>query len=309
MVAGPNRIQVQCNYTLPAANRTFNTLFAVIGGAAERLPYQPLWNSTVRMYDSDGLALFNPRKSNPAEITKFSFIRFAPDLPWQSYIDFSDRNNYTLTSLPAIKQAMQCTLELCARTFHTPSYTNFSASQLSGSETPLYVANVPLQSSDRVLVDLKPSNSNNIPMNTTFQVNLCDYIDLTEYLGELFSTEYNSGGKTGFSLVTLPRSIVPSIGPSLSKIENMKTLMDSIADSMMEAFRTSPNSTVYSGTGSNTVTYVSITWGWLSLPIALVVLTFIMLVIIILRNNARCILTEVKATLGGRGILLVREVT
>ena len=56
---------------------------------------------------------------------------------------------------------------------------------------------------------------------------------------------------------------------------------------MTEAFRTSPNSTAFNGTVMNTVTYISITWAWLGLPIASIVLTFIFLIVVIVRNNKR----------------------
>ena len=286
LVAGANKDQIQCNYTLPSTNDTFNTLFAVTGGASVKLPYQPLWNSTVR---SDNLDFYNPTASQPAQITKFSFISFAPDLPWQHYINYSNTKNPILTSFPAIKQAMQCTLKLCARTFTDPYYANFSASQFSGPETPLNLAFVPQQSSARVLIELKPSTPGSLSMNTTFQVNFCDYLDLAEYLRDLFTTDYNSGGMTGIlsQSGTQTQSITPNIGLALSQIGNITRLMQDISDSMTETFRTSVNSTTYSGIGLNSVTYISITWAWLSLPIALVVLTFMMLIIVIVRNNAR----------------------
>ncbi|KAI1406759.1 hypothetical protein F5Y13DRAFT_197181 [Hypoxylon sp. FL1857] len=282
-VAGPNKDQIQCNYTLPnAAN--LSAEFAVTGGASEKTPYHTLWHSSAK--------IVNPVKSEDALINRFSFIKLAADLEWQRLIVGSPKNPY-LSSDPSIQEAMQCSFSFCARTFDSPYYANFSAGPLTGSQTPLLVESDPNQmSSGIVLLDLVPSSAEHlVAMNTTFVINECDYKDLSEYLMDLFTVEYWSAGMsnvpTSSGNVNPEPLITPNIGLALSQAGNVPALMQEIADSMTEAFRNSANSTSVSGIGKNTVTYIAITWAWLSLPIALVVLTFVMLLIVVVRNNAR----------------------
>ena len=78
-----------------------------------------------------------------------------------------------------------------------------------------------------------------------------------------------------------------SVGSALSQAEDVPALFEAIVQSMTEALRTSPNSTSYDGVGFNTVTYISISCGWLALPVAVVVLVFSVLVTVIVRNRNR----------------------
>ena len=112
---------------------------------------------------------------------------------------------------------------------------------------------------------------------------------------DLFTLEWSSEGMSGVkdgsgrtNTTRFGRQLVtPNIGLALSQTDDISSLMQSIADSMTEVFRTSANSTAYAGIGLNTVTFISITWAWLTLPIALVLMTFAMLIIVIARNHGR----------------------
>ncbi|KAI0384748.1 hypothetical protein F5Y04DRAFT_293067 [Hypomontagnella monticulosa] len=274
-----NGDRIQCNYTIPDVT-TLSADFAVTGGAAERTPYQTLWHSSAER--------LTPTESQDARIGRFGFIRFAANLAWQKLI-VSDGDSPHVSSPPPVDQAMQCSFSLCARTFNSIYYANFSAGPLTGPSTPLLLMSDPNQPySDRVLYQLSPSISDYPPMNTTFAINECDFRNLVDYLVDLFTVEYWSAGMSGSSGNVSPQTpITPNIGLALSQVNDTAALMQSIADSMTEAFRTSVNSTDVGGIGKNTVTYIAITWAWLVLPISLVVLTFIMLLVIIARNNAR----------------------
>lgn len=302
---------IQCNYTIPSSatnttgnGTTFVTIFGMSGGATERMAYQPLWNSTVDVYSNGGLAYFDTRGTPSVELVRTSFISFASDLPWIDYINTKNDTTLLLTNQPPIKRSMQCTFNLCARTFTNPSYANFSNGPYGGPQTPLNVSSVPPTTSGVGLLELTPlssSSSNDRSANTsaqnmTFRINVCDYTDLAIYMAELFTTAYSSSGAAGLSslspfspvtdLLTAELPISPNIGLLLSQFDDISTIMGSIADSMTESIRTAGNSTAYSGTGFNSVTYIEITWAWLALPIALVVLTFVLLLVVILRNRA-----------------------
>ncbi|KAI0148251.1 hypothetical protein F4776DRAFT_606813 [Hypoxylon sp. NC0597] len=281
-ITGQNKDQIQCNYTLPNAGN-LSAEFAVTGGAAERTPYHTLWHSSAK--------LANLTESGDALISHFSFIKLAADLEWQNLI-VPPLQSPHLSSDPPIQQAMQCSFSFCARTFDSPYYANFSSGPLTGPQTSLLIESNPEQfTSAVVLLDLAPSSPNHPPMNATFTINECDYRDLSEYLMDLFTVEYWSAGMsdvpTSSGYINTQPLITPNIGLALSQAGDVPALMQEIADSMTEAFRNSVNSSSINGIGRNTVTYIAITWAWLSLPIALVVLTFVMLLVVVVRNNAR----------------------
>jgi hypothetical protein len=298
----PVRPGIQCNYTIPSTNETFITRFDVSGGASVQRFYQPLWSSRAEKY-LDGDFMDRPTVAKPARISQFSFISFAPDIPWRTYLDFSDSNNTVLTQSPAVDKAMQCTFDMCARTFTKPYYGNFSAGKLAGPAMPLQVTNATSQSSGPILVELGPATADPTTMNTTFRVNYCDYSDLTRYLGELFNAEHYSAGMYGpdsaawAGALTPVKPITPNIGPALSAADDLPALLQEVADSMTEVFRTSPNSTAYNGIGMKSVTYISVTWIWLLLPIAIVILTFVILVVVIIQTRLRGIPTWKSSSL------------
>ncbi|KAI1383618.1 uncharacterized protein F4822DRAFT_421166 [Hypoxylon trugodes] len=276
--------QAQCNYTLDA-NTTLSADFAVFGGAAEMTPYHTLWHSQVNTT--------SPAQGQDALITQYSFISLPDISDWTTLVDFNTKP-WKLTSTPPINKAMQCSFSLCARTFETPYFANFTNGPLTGPSTPLNIASNPRPlENDIVRVTLEPATSDHPPMNTTFAINECDFQDLNTYLQSLFNVQYWSEGMTrgpnqnSSSSTSNSPLITPNIGLALSETGDIPDLMRQIADSMTEALRTSVNSTVVTGVGMNTVTYIAITWAWLALPIALVVLTFLMLLLVIFRNGAR----------------------
>lgn len=274
---------IACSYTMDSINTTLEAEFAVTGGAATMTPHHTLWNSTAT-------AVSNlPDDSRSPRIGEFAFIRFAEDLDWRPFISDSG-SEPRLTGNPPVKQAMQCSLDLCARTLENPYYANFSAGPLTGHETPLKFSSVPERPGFEIqYITLAPDASEHPGIDETFTINFCDYIDIADYLTSLFTLEWLTTGiaplRTEAS--SMRQKVTPNIGLMLSQTANMTTLMTSMARSMTEAFRTSANSTTTDGTGLNTVTYISIEWAWLSLPLAVVTLAFVMLVVVIVRNHAR----------------------
>ncbi|KAI1772915.1 hypothetical protein F4818DRAFT_443797 [Hypoxylon cercidicola] len=125
-----------------------------------------------------------------------------------------------------VERAMQCTFDLCARTFSNPSYENFSSTLSPESQTVLNHGSTlsPAISSGPVLLNMTPADADHLPMNTTFMVNAYDHTDITNILRNYFRST------------------------TVTKAHQSPLI---------------------------------------SLPIALVVLTFIMLVVVILRNSAR----------------------
>jgi hypothetical protein len=279
----------ECNYTITSINTTLAARFGMIGGASYMKPYNTQWNSTATAVPNP------PDDEQPPKIGEFAFVRFEDGIDWEEFVLFED-DERRIHSTPPIKQAMQCSLDLCARTLEKPYFANFSAGPLTGKDIPLKFSSIP----DEIAyvpqyITLAPEDTAEHPelKDETFTINYCDFLDIADYLASLFTLEWLTTGVAPTAPTTTNarsptrQKVTPNIGLMLSQTTNMTALMISIAGSMTEAFRTSANSTAVDGTGLNTVTYISIEWAWLSLPLAVVTLAFVMLVVVIVRNHAR----------------------
>lgn len=198
---------VDCNYTVPSSGIQFNAVFGSTGGAAETVPYGTIWNSVAGTEWSSTLGRavnwYDPTSFNASRtvISNFTSVKFADTINWMTILNMDN----SLKSVPQVEQAMECRLELCARTFTTPSYANFSGSPLAGPKTNLITARngtkIPYVGGSRVLLDLEaaaaspkdqpPPAAGTAP---TFQINYCDYDNLGEYLRDLFTTTMSTNG-------------------------------------------------------------------------------------------------------------------
>ncbi|KAH9237252.1 hypothetical protein K456DRAFT_1939422 [Colletotrichum gloeosporioides 23] len=291
---------IDCNYTVPSQDATFNAVFGITGGASVRTPYSTIWNSTAGdqwqtiLNDS-----WNPRtvpsftESRRAVLSNFTFVKFPPNTTAYDYV----KADGTLRTVPSVSQAMHCTLELCARTFTTPYYANFSAAPLVGPRTALVTTRdgTTEGNAGRVFIGLKPTSPGELPEETKFRINYCNYKDIAKYLVDLFTTSISTTGVAGTtndsstsgSNQQIRQHVTPGLGLVFSQINNIAELMDKVADSMTEAFRTSASSTVLDGVGMSSVTYIEITWPPMILPMGLVLMTFTMLIVMIIHNNQR----------------------
>lgn len=280
---------ILCNYTIPSSNVTLNATFGLAGGASSMKPYHTLWSSKA--------TLPNLVEPGTAHIGGVAFVKLDPDLVWEDYIH-GKVGSKNMTADPPIVEAMQCNLDLCARTFTNPTFANFSAVPLKGPKTKLVMPVDPWVEimkngstfpTTAMLAELEPASSDHVPLNTTagFKINLYDYNDILAYLKDLFSVSYASEGAKAQS-VTSGDSVVitPNLGLLLSQVTNMTELFESIADSMTEAFRTSANSTEVEGIGMNPRTYIHVRWVWLALPVSLIVLTLVLFILVVLRARA-----------------------
>ncbi|KAK2769905.1 hypothetical protein CKAH01_14920 [Colletotrichum kahawae] len=285
-----------CNYTVPSQDATFNAVFGITGGASVRTPYSTVWNSIAGdQWQTTLDAAWNSRtepsftESRPAVLSNFTFVKFSPNKTAYDY--------YNLRINPPVSQAMHCTLELCARTFTTPYYANFSAAPLAGPHTALVTTTDGTTEGNAAsaFIGLKPASPGQLSEETNFRINYCNYKDIAKYLMDLFTTSMSTTGvvgttndssTTGFNQQIRQR-VTAGLGLAFSQFDDIAELMDEVANSMTEAFRISANNTVLDGVALSSVTYIKITWLPLVLPVALVLMTFTMLVVMIIRNNQR----------------------
>lgn len=127
-----------------------------------------------------------------------SFIKLAPYVLWTGYFD-SPESELTLKTFPYVKQAMQCNMDICARTFTKPHFANFKPSPFRGPQTALKLGPAPISTYGRVMLDLVPAgtSSSHIPATnaTAFQINYCDHDDLMGYLSELLISSTSAPGQ------------------------------------------------------------------------------------------------------------------
>ncbi|KAK1979242.1 hypothetical protein LZ30DRAFT_726790 [Colletotrichum cereale] len=285
---------VSCNYTVPFTNSTFETVFGRYGGVSATVPMASVWGSKAGRHWVDSLGLsytelpdHSPTKDlGPTDLANFTFVQLFPETFYEDYA--------TNGTFPPIRRAMHCKFELCARTFTKPSYENFLSSPLTGPRTRLIRSTKDttsvegrLQSgvhSSKVLIGLKSSNSTELSAETIFRINYCEWGHIGSYLTDLFTA---SKTNTGNSLEKEDTRWTPNLGIQLSQTDDIEALVHDIADSMTEVMRTSPNSTQFDGIAFSSVTYIEIIWERLALPLCTIVLSFLMLIVIIIRNRAR----------------------
>ena len=89
----------------------------------------------------------------------------------------------------------------------------------------------------------------------------------------------------------------PDIGVVLAKVQVLDETIRILAESMTEAIRTGPNSTINVGLSYVEKTFIVIRWGYLAYPIALVLLTLVVLVAVILETKRQKAIAWKSSTL------------
>lgn len=282
---------VVCNYTLPSLNVTLNATFGLVGGASDMAYYHTIWHSKTLFFNSTTPSV----DTGTAHLAEFASISLDSDMQWQTEYIRGNTTDPILLTIP-VQSAMHCKLDLCARTYETPSYANFTASALKGPKTTLrmpvdpwdaHLLNGTSVPNEPMYAELVPVTPNELPANASdsFRINYFDYGDMADYFADLFTVEYANWGARASSGNT-GSTITPNIGLLLNEVDDMSKLMSAIGDSVTEAMRTGSNSTRSTGTGMNERTFIKVRWAWLALPMTLVVLTVTLFLLVALRARA-----------------------
>lgn len=280
---------IRCNYTVPLTNSTIEAVFGRYGSATSNNLLSTVWGSKAgsQWVKALGSPRTEMRDPGPTDLANFTLVQLFPDTFHSDYLI-----NGSLQSFPPIRRAMHCQFELCARTFTEPHYANFLSSPLAGPQIQLIrsqegTTSVTWESKDgrgltKFIIGMKPSNPTDLPADTVFQINYCDWRHIGEYLRDLFTADATSAGTSNDKT-----RWTPNLGIALSQVDDLEALMRDIANSRTEVMRTSPNSTQFAGAAFTSVTYIQIIWERLALPICAIVLSSLMLIVIIFRNRAR----------------------
>ncbi|KAK4079076.1 hypothetical protein Trihar35433_181 [Trichoderma harzianum] len=244
----------QCDFKTPH-NQTLMTVFATVTGAEGIFGTQ--WNAS---------ALFTNAEATDAPATLISFEAVqALAMPNSSSVD-------VLRDLPVA--GWSCTLSLCAKTYPFINVTNGVINVTAPEEDGLLFANT-----------VPPyltlySNTSSAVGNYSFQE--VDFENLNSYLSVLFSTGFFSEGINTINtnaLVYLDNAPeAPPVGSRLGLEVDIDAAMNRLASSMTEPIRSSQNSTANAGQTLVEKTFIHVSWGWLALPIALAVLSFVLVI-------------------------------
>ncbi|QYS92594.1 hypothetical protein H0G86_000005 [Trichoderma simmonsii] len=244
----------QCDFKTPH-NQTLMTVFATVTGAEGIFGTQ--WNSS---------ALFTNAEADDAPATLISFEAVqALTTPNSTSVD-------VLRDLPVA--GWSCTLSLCAKTYPFINVTNGVINVTAPKEdTLLFASTIP------PYLTLY-SNTSSAVGNYSFQE--VDFENLNSYLSVLFSTGFFSEGINTINtnaLVYLDNAPeAPPVGSRLGLEVDIDAAMNRLASSMTEPIRSSQNSTANPGQTLVEKTFIHVSWGWLALPIALAVLSFVLVI-------------------------------
>lgn len=284
-----------CNYSFPGMTGTTGdtimlqaSFTKVINGSHGFHRMAPvtsstIWNSTAETVSQSALK----SKNFPALVSRFTFVQFDTVVDFGKYgpDDLGIWHDLTGVTGPPVKQAGQCTMQLCAKTFETPHYENFTATYLTGSQVGLIVTAGDGSDVQTLTLNLENANETSISKNKTFWVNGCDYQQLSDNLYSLFDVSLDNIG-ISYSRQD-PFGGLPNSAGVFGKLDDIPALVSQIADSLTEEIRTSVDSFSTNGVGMNSEVFIVIDWVWLALPISVTVLTFVLLLVVIITNHAR----------------------
>ncbi|KAK4062835.1 uncharacterized protein Triagg1_9705 [Trichoderma aggressivum f. europaeum] len=244
----------QCQFKTPN-NQTLQTVFATM--RYEQGIFGTQWNAS---------ALFGGSEATDAPATLVSFEAVQP-LAMPASISLDD-----VRDLPVA--GWSCSLSLCAKTYPFINVTNGVINVTAPEEDPL------LFGSTAPFYDTLYSNTSSAISNYSFQA--IDYENLNSYLSVLFSTGFFSEGINTMSsnaLVYLDNAPeAPPVGSRLGVEVDIDAAMNRLASSMTEPIRASLNGTAHAGQTLVEKTFIHVSWRWLALPVALAVLSFVLVI-------------------------------
>ena len=245
-----------CKYTMPS-NHTLE------GWLMTPAPAHTMWNSSAMQMDMSS--------SMDATFAQIEAIQLS------DVITAADGTQV----LPSPK-ASRCTFAFCTKTYTQIDVTNGVLSMSTPEESILMLGNrsnescIPSKCTTPIYQNMvsQPLVSHNYS-RWNYSINYADREYIAEFLTSMFDTGW---GDLGLSDVT-------QYGRPLAYSQNLDQTIKSIAASMTEVIRTGPNSTSEVGISYVERTFIVIRWSYLAYPIALVLLTMVVLIAVIIKTR------------------------
>ncbi|KAI1658412.1 hypothetical protein F4813DRAFT_395758 [Daldinia decipiens] len=267
-----NHGQYQCDYGMPSGRNISGFMFRA-GASGDVFPTR--WNSSAVSHGN-----------TPGGAGSDALLAYIEAVQLKAAFNYDT----DMSSMLRQPTAWTCTFALCAKTYDSLSMTNGKMSITTPTEDPMVLTGnitngtTPIGGGLSGLSfyrGLKVNSSSS--SEETYRINQADYANLANYLTELFSTGW---GERGFGASNrVQQSTAPNLGWGLSEADDLSRTVRSIAEGMTEIMRNSRNSTPIAGEALRTQIYIEVQWGWIALPLTLIVLSLFLLVVMIVRTH------------------------
>ncbi|KAI0852740.1 hypothetical protein F5Y00DRAFT_272400 [Daldinia vernicosa] len=268
-----NHGQYQCDYGMPSGRNISGFMFRA-GASGDVFPTR--WNSSA-------LSLGD----NPGDAGSDALLAYIEAVQLKAAFDYGTDDMSSVLRQPT---AWTCSFALCAKTYDSLSMTNGEMSTSTPTEDIMVLTGNTTNQTTPVggglsglsfYQGLKVNSSSS--SEDAYRINQADYANLANYLTELFSTGW---GERGFGASNrVQQSTAPNLGWGLSEAEDLAQTVRSIAEGMTEIMRNSRNSTPIAGEALRTRVYIEVQWGWMALPLTLIVLSLFLLVVMVVRTH------------------------
>lgn len=200
-------------------------------------------------------------------------------------------------------QALMCGFNMCVKNYDdivqtngTPTVTVTEGPTLNTSVSQQYctsgngsvISDCFADENARFYQHLLPSSTSQNMTNASFTINTAEFTNLGAFLQEMFTGSWTSTGVIGRNQFDGSNGgITPMILQLLAQSLDVNNTMKAVADAITEVIRISPNSTSAIGSAFVQTTFIHVQWGWLALPISLMLMTVVLLAIVIVQSHVK----------------------
>lgn len=238
--------------------------------------YSNMWNSST-MSVTPGEAALMTGFGDPAILAAFTTFKLDRDF-------FSN-----LTEDPSGPSSInQCLLAYCLKTYDVEvlnGETKIASINESIMDISSYEWFLDPPETGNPYFTMRATDDDGQPTGANYTMNWWDHLNLGQYMEDVLNSSVYLNTYT-FAPGDGGR-MAPSLGLAMYNADNLTTMVRDLAESMTNSMRTrQDNSTTRSGTALVLETYIHIEWKWLALPIAVSVLSFVLLVTVMVISTS-----------------------
>lgn len=271
----PNSYGTLCNTTvphqlLPASNFTWGFRNDAAG------MYSNMWNSST-MSVTPSMAALMTGFGDPAILAAFTTFKLDRDF-------FAN-----LTEDPSSPSSVnQCLLAYCLKTYDVEvlnGETKIASINESIMDVSSYQWFLDPPETGNPYFTMRATDDGGQPTGANYTMNWWDHLNLGQYMEDVLNSSVYMN--TGTLAPGDGGKMAPSFGLAMYNADNLTAMVRDMAESMTNSMRTSQdNATTLAGTALVLETYIHIEWKWLALPIAVSVLSFVLLVTVMIISTS-----------------------
>ncbi|KAK8859694.1 hypothetical protein PGQ11_010428 [Apiospora arundinis] len=264
-----------CNTTvphqlLPGSNFTWSVSNDAAGS------YARVWNSS-SMGVTPSMAALAQNFDQPALLAAFTALKL-------------DKSLFTGNGARPTKpsQVNQCMFVYCMKTYNGVNVSSGRTVIGSVDEAIMKFSShqwfLDPPQTGNPLFTMQPS-ANGQTVGPNYTMNWWDHLNLGQYMRDVFNSSVYLN--TGTYQPGQGGKMAPSFGLAMYNADNLTVMAKEIADSMTNSMRTTQNNiTTVNGTALINETYIHIEWKWLALPIAISVLSLVLLITVMINSRS-----------------------